>query len=303
MYKEQNKIITGYRDYIKTVGYTKSSQYNLPKVIEDFLRYVSKNIEKETVDYGLWTVGSITETDIKNYIEFIETRPHKHNKTGSLSISYIKQHIYSIKLFFSYLEQIEMIKANPSTSIIYDKKIENKAREILSQEEIKILFKNAETLIETAVLHLAYSCGMRKSEIENLEIKDIDFRANRIYIREGKNKKRRVIPITEKVKTDLKEYLLNERITTKTNYFLVNRNGRKMQGNSLYAILKPIINKSEIINHKSEISLHSLRHSIATHLLENGMKVEYVRDFLGHNQLKTTQIYTRVQCNNIIIKQ
>ncbi len=193
---------------------------------------------------------------------------------------------------------MEYIKTNPSTSIIYDKKVENNQREILSQEEIKILFETTETLIDTAVLHLAYSCGMRKSEIENLEVRDIDFRENRIYIRAGKNKKRRVIPITEKVKNELKQYYLEQRSTTKSNYFLVNKVGNKLNSNSIYNIVKPLINKAGL---SENVCLHSLRHSIATHLLENGMEVEYVRDFLGHNQLKTTQIYTRI--NQINLKE
>ena len=297
MYKEQNKIQEGFTNYLKIIGYGKTSIFNLPKIINEFLNFIHQNIAQETMDYRPWTIDSITETNIKTYINYIETRPHKRNKNGALSVSYIKQHIYAIKLFFNYLEEIEIIKTNPSTNIIYDKKIENKQREILNQEEVQVLFNNTETPIETAVLHLAYSCGMRKSEIENLEIKDIDFKENRIYIRAEKNKKRRVIPITEKVKNDLKQYLLNERKITKTNYFLVNRTGTQMQGNSLYNIVKPLINKAGL---NKNICLHSLRHSIATHLLENGMKVEYVRDFLGHNQLKTTQIYTRVnQCNNL----
>lgn len=276
----ENKIIVGYKDYIKTLGYTKTTQYNLPKIIEEFLTFLKdKKIRK------------ITENDIKRYQNYIETRPHKHSKSGSLSTSYIKQHVYAIKLFFGYLEQLEYIKTNPSTSIIYDKKVENNQREIVSQDEIRILFNNAETLIETAVLHLAYSAGMRKSEIENIEVRDIDFRANRIYIRAGKNKKRRVIPITEKVKNELKQYYLEQRSTTKSNYFLVNKVGNKINSNSIYKIVKPLINKAGL---SENVCLHSLRHSIATHLLENGMKVEYVRDFLGHSQLKTTQIYTRI---------
>ena len=290
----QNKIIVGYKSYIKTLGYSKTSVYNLPKIVENFLCHVEQS---ETTK----EIKNITEKDIRKYIEYIETRPNKNRKSGSLSVSYIKQHIYSIKLFFSYLEQIEMLQENPSTGIVYDKKVVNKQRAILTQEEIIILFKSAETLTETAVLHLAYSAGLRKSEIENLEVRDIDFRENRIYIRAGKNKKRRVIPITEKVKNELKNYYLEERIKTKSSYFLVNRLGNKMQNSSLYTILKPILKKSEIIHQKSEISLHSLRHSIATHLLENGMRVEVVRDFLGHNQLKTTQIYTRV--NQINLKE
>jgi integrase/recombinase XerD len=289
-----------YKTYIETLGYKRSTRTTLPKIIKDFLCYIEQSEisnKEKTADYGLPTADT---KDIENYINHIETRPNKRNKDKGLSTSYIKHHIYAIKHFYKYLELIEIIKINPSTGINYNKKIEINQRKILSRAEIRRLFETAETLTETSILHLAYSLGMRRNEIENLELRDIDFYRNIVYVRSGKHSKRRAIPMTWKVKEDLKCYKNNERIETAEKAFLLNKRGEKMQGDTIYTIFKTLINKASLSH---EISLHNLRHSIATHLLHNGMKVEMVREFLGHNQLKSTQIYTRIQCDNLIISQ
>lgn len=118
-----------------------------------------------------------------------------------------------------------------------------------------------------------------------------------LYVREGKGKKRRVVPINEKVLQDFKNYLYKERFAQQGEIaFITNQNGIRTSGNYYNKTIKTLIEKADI---RKEISLHSLRHSIATHLLENGLSIEYVRDFLGHKHLETTQIYTRINKRQI----
>jgi integrase/recombinase XerD len=121
-------------------------------------------------------------------------------------------------------------------------------------------------------------------------------------VRDGKGSKRRVIPINEKVLNDFRNYLHYERFAQQGETALITNNaGRRMRGDKINNTVKELILKAGIKSPAfaeatagKEISLHNLRHSIATHLLENGMTVEYVRDFLGHKHLEATQIYTRV---------
>lgn len=149
---------------------------------------------------------------------------------------------------------------------------------------------------------MCYGCGLRRSEAQDLNIKDVNFEQKLLFVRKGKGKKRRVIPLTEKITTDLHEYYKQNQWYRNENQesFLINIQGNRITGTTIYENFKKLLQKTKINTSDKNICLHSLRHSIATHLLENEMSIEMVRNFLGHQNLKTTQIYTRV--NNLKLK-
>ena len=151
------------------------------------------------------------------------------------------------------------------------------------------------TGVQTCALPICYGCGLRRNEVELLSLKDINFEQKLLFIRKGKGKKRRVIPLTETIVKELKNYLNYSEIYRKENIesFLINDLGNTITGNNIYTTFKRILKRTTILDYQL-YCLHSLRHSIATHLLENEMSIEMVRDFLGHSQLVTTQIYTRI---------
>ncbi len=166
------------------------------------------------------------------------------------------------------------------------KSAKQNVREPLTIAEIKLLFEAATTLKERALLHIFYSCGLRRSEGEALNIQDIHFKLQLLFVREGKGAKRRVVPITERVSKSLEDYYLHERCaSTAKNVkdieaFILNKRGYRMKGDGYNKMLKELIEKThnaELINHNC--TLHHLRHSIATHLLQSGMSMEYVRYF------------------------
>ena len=280
------KIIQSYtsqfRQYLVQLGYGKTSIYMLPECVKEFLEYA-----------GLPTIDSITAVHINQFCEWLQIRPNK-KREGGLSESYINHHVYALRVFFNWLEETGEITYNP-ISVLKFKSPESGQREPLAQSEIKQLLDNCNTLKETAILHLFYSCGLRRSEGEALNIRDIHFKKQILYVREGKGARRRAIPMTEKVSRDLESYYLYERTiankTGDTEAFMLNKIGGRMQGDSYSRILKAILQRAEITR---DASLHHLRHSIATHLLESGLELEKVRDFLGHSHLETTQIYTKV---------
>jgi integrase/recombinase XerD len=269
--------IYNYRNELQNLGYSKSIVNNYPKYVKSFLEFTHELLE------------NISEDHIKNYFNYLQNRPNQRRQ-GKLSESYIHSQQHSIKGFFDYLERINQIKQNPFTLKLKSPK--HQQRIVLTQSEIKTLYKTAQTLEETIILHLCYGCGLRRSEVLNLNTKDIDLEKKLLYVRKGKNKKRRVMPLTESIVEDFRIYIL-ETEDYSNDSFLINKKGNRMSGNTIYSIFKTLLKRTKNIE-PNNYCLHSLRHSIATHLLENDMNVEMVRDFLGHSQLSTTQIYTRI---------
>jgi integrase/recombinase XerD len=272
--------IYNYREELYNLGYSKSVANNYPKYLKAFFIYTQT------------TPVNTTDTQIKEYYNYLQNRPNQR-RNGKLSESYIASQGHAIKGFFDYLQRIGSIKQNPFTIRI--KSASYSQRTVLTQSQIQELYTNCQNTEETLILHLCYGCGLRRNEAQNLNKKDIDIEKKLLYVRKGKGKKRRVIPITESIASDFKKYL-NQNCNTKEEAFLTNNQGNRMNGNIIYTTFKKLLKRTN--NEKNNtICLHSLRHSIATHLLENEMTVEMVRDFLGHSQLSTTQIYTRI--NNL----
>ncbi|MDD3505604.1 MAG: tyrosine-type recombinase/integrase [Sulfurimonas sp.] len=276
-----------FRKELQNLGYSKGVVNNYPKYAQNLLNHT----KTEAI--------TITENQIKEYYQYLQTKPNQRRK-GIISQSHVHSQLLAIRLFFEYLQRIGKIKRNPYTLKVKSP-IRNQ-RNILTQEEIKILYKTAQNLEETILLHLCYGCGLRRSEAQDLNIKDVNFEQKLLFVRKGKGKKRRVIPLTEKITTDLQEYYKQNQWYRNENQesFLINIQGNRITGTTIYENFKKLLQKTKINTSDKNICLHSLRHSIATHLLENEMSIEMVRNFLGHQNLKTTQIYTRV--NNLKLK-
>ncbi len=272
-------LIYNFRQELYNLGYSKSVSDNYPKYIKEFLIYSQEN------------PTNISEEHIKSYTVYLQNRPNKR-RIGKLSQSYIHSQQLAIRGFFGYLQRIEYLKQNPFTLQL--KSPQYQQRNILSQEQIRILYKNCQSIEQTIILHLCYGCGLRRAEAINTTIKDIDLEKKLLYVRKGKGKKRRVIPITQSIADDFRNYIATRNQNTEPS-LLLNKQNKKMTANTMYLLFKnllKIINNQQII--AQNYCLHSLRHSIASHLLENEINVEMVRDFLGHSRLSTTQIYTRV---------
>lgn len=279
---EQNTIVRGFKSHLERLGYSNSTIQMLPNCVQDHLNFTGKS------------AFEIASSDILNYYEHLQERPN-YCRSGGLSENYINHHVYALKLFFQWLIATNVLVECPMSGLQFPSP-NTPERITLTQEEIKQLYEQTESYKERAVLGLYYGCGLRRSEGENLDLKDVHFRSNLLYVREGKNGKRRVIPLSESVKEDLYNYVTKERFTTKTTSFLVNQRHTRASGNIHNKTFKAILDRTEITK---ELSLHNLRHSIATHLLERGLSIEYVRSFLGHRHLESTQIYTHVQTSQL----
>lgn len=277
--------------YITLLGYSgKTIDHKYANILE-FLTYVEGQTIYEIVD--------IKPSDIKEYYNYLKDRPHRKSE-GVLSINTVQQHTHSIRQFFLMLQHKKQIEVNPTSTLSFTrKKNKHKPRIILSIAEIKELYSVTETLLERAILSLAYGCGLRAMEVEAMNIEDIRLSDNILIVQNGKGNKKRVIPMSKKVKEDFLNYASYERTLflrhEDEQAFLLNNSGERLHKYTCRKILKALLERSgnEAIINKN-ISIHNLRHSIATHLLEQGVQIEKVRHFLGHSHLETTEIYTRV---------
>lgn len=272
--------INDFRRELLNLGYCKDVVVNYPKYAQNILDYINEIPQK------------ITDQHIKKYHQYLKEKP-KRNSTGTISESHVYSQLLAIKLYFEYLERTKTIKRNPYTLRI--KQATKNERTVFTQEEIQILYKTCQNSVEKTILHLCYGCGLRRNEVELLNLKDVNFEQKLLFVRKGKGKKRRVIPLTEAIAKDLKEYCNDiETIRKETQEsFLINIESNPIRGNTIYKTFKKLLKRTQSLKPEN-YCLHSLRHSIATHLLENEMSIEMVRDFLGHSQLVSTQIYTRI---------
>lgn len=267
--------------HLKTLGYKVATCEMLYRCIQEFL------YRQEQQD--IFDLNEIISTDIEEHHDYLQHRPNQR-RSGTLSEMMIYHHLYALRVFFNWLEQLQAIE-NPMSSLEFSQP-RHEERTILPQTEIKTLYKACTTLKERAILHLFYGCGLRRNEGVKLNVNDVQFRSKVLYVREGKGSKSRMVPLSETISEDLKTYLFQER---KSKYgeqaFIINKKDTRMRGDGFNKVLKELQQRANIIK---SVSLHSLRHSIATHLLEQGVSIEHVRDFLGHQHLESTQVYTRV---------
>ncbi|OPZ95550.1 MAG: Tyrosine recombinase XerD [Bacteroidetes bacterium ADurb.Bin408] len=220
--------------------------------------------------------------------------------------------ISSVNKFFEYLQQIG--KPTPENLEYVEERY--KPRNILSLNEINLLyetthqthhFANAETKAkqeavsqrDRAMLCIYYGCGLRKSEGTNLNTSDILTERKLIHVRKGKGSKERYVPVTENNLKHITEYLQNGRnlllTGNESDSFFINQYGQPCSDQALSARLDRLVrNSNNSVLQARKPSLHTLRHSIATHLLQQGMEIEMIQKFLGHSSLESTQLYTHI---------
>jgi len=207
----------------------------------------------------------------------------------NLSTSYQNQVINAIKLFYR-----NRFNRTMEVEYIQRPKREKRLPNVLSKAEIKAIIEAPTNLKHRAMLSLMYACGLRRSELLNLTLKDVLSDRNLLFIRQSKGKKDRVVPISDKIIDMLREYY--KAYKPKSWLFEGQFEGDQYSGRSLQLVLKQACIKAK--NHKP-VSLHWLRHSYATHLLESGTDLRYIQELLGHNSSKTTEIYTHVTTKNL----
>lgn len=207
----------------------------------------------------------------------------------NLSSSYQNQVINAIKLFYRN-------RFNRSMEVDYIQRPRREKRlpNVLSKVEVKSILESPTNLKHRAMLSLIYACGLRRSELLNLTLKDILSDRNLLFIRQSKGKKDRVVPISSKLIDLLRDYY--KAYKPKNWLFEGQQSGEKYSERSIQLVLNHAVTKAKI---NKPISLHWLRHSYATHLLESGTDLRYIQELLGHSSSRTTEIYTHVSTRNL----
>jgi integrase/recombinase XerD len=291
-----NTLKNEYTLWLTTLGFSNGLVYDYKFRAKDFFEWLeSKNINQ---------INTVTQKNIETYFEYLQTRPNKRT-TGALSISHLNHNFMAIDKLLEFLHQMGLQTAPIPTNyrIKPDKQQRINNIKPLSKDEIKTLqanisnafidnpFKAKEAKQEQLKLIFAlyYGCGLRRNEGYKLTISDIDFEKKTLFVRQGKNYKDRIIPMNTGVCKALEHYIYNYRNLLKLNHKRLFTYSVGTISDLLQQLQK--ITESESIPAK-KITLHILRHSIATHLLQAGMSIESIALFLGHSSLESTQIYT-----------
>lgn len=284
-----------YLSYLKQKGYT-------VRTIESYQWLLDKFIE-ELTESGITRIEQITEEIIQNYIS--NRYYYINNKGKQNSIGSRNNELQAIKHFLKAMKELEITDLDLGKTIEYLKKPRGIIpQDILSKREIKKLLNMPDTKTalgyrDRVMLEILYGTGIRREELGNIRIKDIDIKEREIKIIRGKGRKDRVVPLTKSAKEYVGNYFENIRPKLigkqKHDYLLISRNGRELKGRDIYDILKKYFKKLS----KKKISCHSIRHTTATHLLQSGMPIRHVQELLGHESLDSTMIYLQLNIKDL----
>jgi integrase/recombinase XerD len=204
--------------------------------------------------------------------------------------SYSSQNIMinALKMFYLYV-----VKRTINEEIFIRPRKNRYLPEVLSKEEIQAIIKSIKNLKHRTLISTIYSCGLRISEVINLTLRDIDSSRMIVYIRQSKGRKDRIIPLSQKLLSQLREYWREY----KPNYYLFEGVANNpYSSNSISNILENAVFRCKI---NKKVTVHTLRHSYATHLMEAGVNLRFIQAILGHSNIKTTEIYTHVSKVNL----
>lgn len=299
MINEHYKALNAeYKNWLDTLGFSRSLVHGYPMQVGYFFEW----LETQSVNQ----INQLTQRHIKEYFAYLEQRPSKQG-TGALSINYLNKNFLAIDklLEFLHTQGMKNTPLPPKYRINPDKQEEIDKIIPLTQSEIKELYANIEnTYLNRPFLEretrqyqlklifvLHYGCGLRRNEGYNLTFDDVNFENRTVFVRQGKNYKDRIVPMSEGVYNGLQDYIYNFRHKQKLTHKRLFVHGTGHLLKSLKILQQTCSN--EAIKSKT-VHRHILRHSIATHLLQNGMSVETIRQFLGHSGLESTQIYTHI---------
>lgn len=302
-------IEKSFKEWLEILGYSWQAVYYMPIQIRGLLNHLEKQHKSQLTD--------ITTEAIKEYYHNeLKQRKNYMSGTGALSNTHLNKHIQALRKFTEYLRQTGKLPIS-ILNLSLEKVTEEKLT-VLTEEEIKQLYKattipqekkkhnrsmelyEAIQQRDRAMLSIFYGCGLRRNEGYHLNINDINISSGILHVTKGKNYKERLVPISSKGLEHISNYLYDGRnVLLKGNkeegFFINSNNGKRLGGQLMLVKLQQLItqtNNTELM--QKEVGLHTLRHSIATHLLANGMSLEKIKDFLGHSSLESTQIYTHL---------
>lgn len=258
---EKQELLKNLKQELEIRNFSKSTVKSYTNSVTRFLSYYNER---------KMTLGGLNENSVKEYVQ----QEIKNKEPASISHS-----IFAIQFFFEKVLGKKIYIPRPKRN--------KKIPEILTKEEVKKMIEVTSNIKHRLILKVLYGCGLRVSEVINLRKEDINFNEKLIYVKLAKGKKDRFVKIPDSLADELKSYM---NLLVEDALFPSNRGGNLTTA-TIQAIVENSAKKAGI---KKEVYPHLLRHSFATHLLEQGTDLRIIQKLLGHSDIKTTQIYTQI---------
>ena len=269
--EQGEKKLEEFKKWLRSKRYSDNTIKTYADALKTFLRY-----------YANKAIAEINNNDV---IKF----NNDYILANKLSASFQNQIVNAVKLFF---KKIELKNLDPE--LLHRPKRAKTLPNVLSKEEVKLILNAHNNIKHKAMLSLIYSCGLRCGELLKLKQEHVDSKRGVLIIKQSKGRKDRIAPLSHKIIELLRDYY--KACKPQTYLFEGQNKGEPYDERSLQNVLKQSLEK---VNISKPVSLHWLRHSYATHLLENGTDLRYIQEILGHSSSKTTEIYTHVSTKNI----
>ena len=282
---------THYQDYLTMLRVERNVS---PQTIDAYKRDISQYLGYLN-DSGIKNLSKIKSTHIRSYIRVLND--------GGMAPASISRIISSIRSYHKYLSSENILDKNP-VLVINNPKLPKKLPDVLSEKEISLIIDSIDESSQfyqrdKAIIEMLYSCGIRVSEICNLEMSNLFIKDELIRVM-GKGNKERLLPLGSRSRIYLDNYLLSSRLgfikKTRSSFVFVSRNGNQLTRAMVNIILNKWVHISGL---RKSVSPHKLRHSFATHLLEGGADLRFVQALLGHSDISTTQIYTHLDKHHL----
>lgn len=242
--------------------------------------YSSKTIKSYLYalkEYFTFKRNNFESLDIENIRKFLLRKQESRVSSQTINLC-----LNAIKFFYR-----EVVKAPEKIDLKFAKRTK-KLPIVLSRREIAEIISATNNVKHKLFLSLAYGAGLRVSEVINLQVRDVDFEELTIHLKQAKGKKNRITIFPEKLKAEIQSLAAGK---DKKDFVFESERGGRLAARTVQKVFENSLKKSKI---KKDATFHSLRHSFATHLLENGVDVRYVQELLGHQNIRTTQRYTQV---------
>ncbi len=281
----------GYMSFLKSSGCKKTSLKGTKSNLKVFLKYLEEK--------GIKDIRNVTSWDLKMYRDYIQQSINPRT-SQPYSVSVRRERILLIKRFFQWLYQIQKILHNPAVKLEAELPRPCQSPSVFSRQEIGEFLDSIDIyaplgLRDRALFELLYSSALRRSEAANLKIDDVDFERRMIHVRKGKFDKDRIVPVS-KVAMEYLLLYLGKRKTKKDEAVFLSSKGT-LKANSITERFQLLMKRFHL--EKPGLVLHSIRHTTATHLLENGASLRYVQALLGHQSIETTVRYTHMLYDNL----
>lgn len=288
-------------EWLEAVNYAPKTRVNYARDVRELLDWLGRETE-------LKTIAEVTSAHIQQYqlALFQQMQPENEVAKKTLSLGAQANKLAAVRKFFHWLLAEGLLAYNPTAALEFPKRPRPLPRNVLTPEEARRLIESTPTvkprdIRDRALIELLYATGIRRAELIALTLYDLDLKAATLRIEHGKGDATRIVPLTQSAAAALRLYLqeargVYARHATQTRLFVSSRSGGPLDADDIVRIVRKAATRARIAKH---ITPHTLRHSIATHLLAGQADIRQIQKLLGHRRLTSTEIYTHVEIGDL----